>query len=480
MTESMHTLILAGGSGTRLFPLSREQYPKQFIPLFDGESLFQKTCRRALRHSKPENVWIVTNEKHAFLVRDQVAGFCDRCHVLVEPEGKNTLPAIVFGMHEIARAEPDGSVKVAVFPSDHLLGSEETYDMAITEALSWADQYLVTFGIVPDCPHTGYGYIKPSPGSSEGTGGGESAPGPVGGMPVERFVEKPDEATAEQYIRDGYFWNSGMFLFETGLFFEEVQAHAPEVAAIFDEVYQDQTLTIAEAFATVPKVSVDYGIMEKTSQAAVVPLGVAWNDLGSFDALYSALEKDEAGNTLATCHRALGSSGNLVLSESGTTRLIATIGCNDMAIVDTRDALLICPRAKSQEVGMIVSALRDAGDERALLHLKVHRPWGSYLELEKHPGFKIKRITVLPGRRLSLQMHHHRSEHWVVVSGTGRVLVGEKEFLLRQGESTFVPSGEVHRLENVGRLPLEIIEVQLGEYVGEDDIVRFEDDFERV
>jgi mannose-1-phosphate guanylyltransferase/mannose-6-phosphate isomerase len=297
---------------------------------------------------------------------------------------------------------------------------------------------------------------------------------------VERFVEKPDEATAEQYIRGGYFWNSGMFLFETGLFFEELKAHAPEVAEIFDAVYRDKTLTIAEAFAMVPKVSVDYGIMEKTSRAAVVPLGVAWNDLGSFDALYSVLEKDEVGNTLAVGHRGLGSSGNLVLSESGATRLIATIGCTDMAIVDTRDALLICPRSESQQVGAIVSALRDAGDERALLHLKVHRPWGSYLELEKHPGYKIKRITVLPGRRLSLQMHHHRSEHWVVVSGTGRVLVGEKEFLLQKGESTFVPAGEMHRLENVGKLPLEIIEVQLGEYVGEDDIVRFEDDFKRV
>jgi len=480
MTEYMHTLILAGGSGTRLFPLSREHYPKQFIPLFDGESLFQKTCHRALRHSKPESVWIVTNEKHAFLVRDQVAGFCDRCHVLVEPEGKNTLPAIVFGMHEIARAEPDGLAKVAIFPSDHLLGSEEAYDVAIEEAFSCADQYLVTFGIVPDCPHTGYGYIKPALNSSAVSGDGEPVFGPVCGMAVERFVEKPDEATAEQYIRDGYFWNSGMFLFETGLFFEEVAAHAPEVAEIFDAVYHNQSLTIAEAFAKVPKVSVDYGIMEKTSRAAVVPLGVAWNDLGSFDALYSVLEKDEAGNTLAAGHRALGSSGNLVISESGAGRLIATIGCTDMAIVDTRDALLICPRSESQQVGTIVSALRDAGDERALLHLQVHRPWGSYLELEKHPGYKIKRITVLPGRRLSLQMHHHRSEHWVVVSGTGRVLVGEKEFLLRQGESTFVPSGEMHRLENVGKLPLEIIEVQLGEYVGEDDIVRFEDDFERV
>jgi mannose-1-phosphate guanylyltransferase/mannose-6-phosphate isomerase len=451
--NNMKTLILAGGIGTRLFPLSREHFPKQFIPLFNNESLFQKTVKRALLHSAPQDIFIVTNEKHRFLVRDQTETICAECTILVEPEGKNTLPAIYYGISEIV--EKLGPSNVVVLPSDHLVDVEEAYLTAIEAAARISGDCLVTFGVVPSHPHTGYGYIKPGRDLGDG-------------FAVEKFVEKPDFETASTYVKEGYFWNSGMFLFNSDLFFEECKTFAPDIVEAF-------TRPVEEAFAAVPKISIDYGIMEKTEKAAVVALHAPWNDLGSFDSLYQAMKNDENENAVQGEHIGLSSTDNLIISD----RLVATIGVHDTAIIDTKDALLICPRKESQNVGQIVQALRDAGDERAHVHTTVYRPWGSYTCLETEERYKIKRISVPPQKRLSLQMHHHRSEHWVVVAGTALVTIDGKETLLHNGESTYVPAGVMHRLENPGLLPLELIEVQIGEYVGEDDVVRFEDDYNR-
>jgi mannose-1-phosphate guanylyltransferase/mannose-6-phosphate isomerase len=449
----MKTLILAGGMGTRLFPLSRELYPKQFIPLFDGETLFQKTVRRALLFSLPEEILIVTGQHHVFLVRDQLEGVCGGCLTLPEPEGKNTLPAILYGISRIEKEH--GPSTVAVLPSDHLIPVTDGYQKAMESAIHLSPQYLVTFGIVPDRPNTGYGYIKPG--------------SPVeGGFKVERFVEKPDLSTAEEYIQKGYLWNSGMFMFSTDLFMQEVGAHAPDVASAFH-------LPLVQAYTSTPAVSIDYGLMEKTTRAGVVVLDAPWSDVGSFDALYWALPRDAQGNAVRGETIAVDSYRNLILGE----RLITTIGVSDLTIVDTKDVLLVGDRTRSQEIREIVDRLKRQGDERAVLHTTVHRPWGSYTILEKGRFYTIKRITVLPQRQISLQLHHHRSEHWVVVQGTAEIELGEERRFLRNGESTFVRAGIRHRLKNPGLLPIELIEVQLGEYIGEDDIVRFEDDFGR-
>ena len=451
----MHTLILAGGSGTRLFPLSREYYPKQFLPLFKGKSLFQMTIERALLHSRPEEIFIITNENLRFLAADQAGGICDGCRVLVEPQPKNTLPAIYFGMREIAKEYQRACV--LVLPSDHLVDVDEAYHHSVTSAADMAAEHLMVFGVTPDRPETGYGYIRT----------GEQI---AAGFCVDAFVEKPDIQTAEQYVKEGYLWNSGMFMLDSDLFFSECASHAPEVAAAFENAETQ------DAFAASPAVSIDYGLMEKTSCAGVVPFTSSWNDLGSFEAIYREMPQDTDGNAVDGECICVESSENLVMSD----RLVMAIGLNDMAGIDTRDALLVCPLNRSQDVGKVVQDLKKQGDERARLHTTVYRPWGSYTELEKDTGYKIKRISVPPLKRLSLQMHHHRSEHWVVVKGTAEVCVGDKTYFVRQGESTFVPSGVQHRLANPGKVPLEMIEVQIGEYIGEDDIVRFDDDYSRI
>ena len=449
----MKTLILAGGSGTRLFPLSREHYPKQFIPLVDDESLFQKTVKRALLFSSPQEIAIVTNTDHRFLVRDQLAAIGCNCRVLVEPVGRNTLPAIYYGVREVTRE--DGPDTVAVLPSDHLISANGPFQDAFLRAERLAKDYLVVFGVRPTSPHTGYGYIRPGKSLGEGS-------------LVDAFVEKPDPETAGRYIADGYLWNSGMFCFDADLFLAECETCAPEVVRAFEH-------PVEEAYSATPALSIDYGIMEKTRRAAVVPLDADWNDLGNFDALYAVLPKSGDANAVRGEHIGIDSSRNLIVAD----RLVATVGIHDLAIVETKDAILVATRDEAQRVGEIAKALREKGDSRALFHTRVHRPWGSYTNLEEGRSYKIKRVTVPPKRRLSLQMHHHRSEHWVVVTGCAEVTNGDATYLLRNGESTFVPAGTVHRLANPGLLPLELIEVQIGEYTGEDDIVRFEDDFER-
>ncbi|AKB14120.1 MAG: mannose-1-phosphate guanylyltransferase/mannose-6-phosphate isomerase [Methanosarcina thermophila] len=452
------SIILAGGSGTRLWPLSREMYPKQFLK-FGDTSLFQETVLRCLEISNISEIFVVTNEAQKFFVIGQIMEMGYTIppeNVLIEPEGKNTLPAIFFGMREIEKKF--GRSVVGVFSSDHVL--DRTAMQTISSAEGLASDYLVTFGVVPSFPHTGYGYIKTS-----------EICGP--GYRVSEFREKPDLETAKKYIQEGCLWNSGMFLLDTQLFFEEVKKHAPSVFACFENGKD-----INEIYACVDNISIDYGIMEKSDRVAVVKLEQKWSDLGNFAAIYDELEKDPAGNVVLGCDPLLLSSdGNLVYSKCG--KIVSLIDIKDMVVVDTSDALLICPKSSSQKVKDVVTTLKDRKDERAEIGQTVYRPWGSYTVLEASAGHKIKNITVLPNHKLSLQLHYHRSEHWVVVKGMACVEVGGQQSFLRPGESTFIRAGEKHRLSNPGKVPLEIIEVQLGELVDEEDIVRFDDVYGR-
>jgi len=464
----MKTVILAGGKGTRLWPLSRELMPKQFVRFLDDSSLFQKTVERALLYSKPGEIFIVTNRNYRFRVLDDLRELgveIPEDNVLLEPSARNTLPAILWATWGIE--EEFGDSVVAVLPSDHLIDVNENYERAFENAEKLARNYLVTFGIKPTRPHTGYGYIKP--------GEKIQSDGKVIGYTVAEFKEKPDLETAKRYVESNYLWNSGMFAFSSSLFIEEVRKHAPDVWEAFEE-----SGDVEEAYNRVPEISIDYGVMEKTDKAAVVPLNTRWSDLGSFDAIYEVLEKDSDGNAVRVrgrngYHIGVNSRNNLIMTE----RLTATVGVEDLIIIDTGDALLVAKKGESQKVKEVYKALKELGDERVIVHRTAYRPWGSYTVLEEGERYKIKRLTVLPGKKLSLQMHYHRSEHWIVVKGTAKVVIGDEETFVHENESVFIPKTTPHRLENPGKVPLEVIEVQVGEYLGEDDIVRFQDDYGR-
>jgi mannose-1-phosphate guanylyltransferase/mannose-6-phosphate isomerase len=450
---AIRSVILAGGTGTRLWPLSRTYYPKQFLR-FNNRSLFQETYQRALNLSEPGSILVVTNEIHQYLVRNQVEETghdIDDRMILREPVGRNTLPAIIWAMQVIR--EQFGDSIVAIFPSDHLL--DESALVTIRDAAVIADRYLVTFGITPTGPHTGYGYIAPG------------TPVPPG-FAVKEFREKPDAGTAKKYVDAGYLWNSGIFLFGTVNFFAELRAHQPALEEAF-------TSGSPVDFRTLPSISIDYGLLEHSSRVAVIPLHARWTDLGTFRAWYEYRAPGPGVNVGKAEY--IDSSGNFVCNPGKQTALI---GIHDMVVVDTGDALLVANMQDSERVNQIVQQFREKGDPIADFHRQVHRPWGSYTELERSLFFRIKRVTVKPGKQLSLQLHSHRSEHWIVVSGMADVTLEDRAIRLRQGESTFVPAGVRHRLGNSGKIPLEVIEVQIGEYLEEDDIVRFSDDFNRV
>lgn len=438
--------------------MSREQYPKQFLKLGES-SLFQDTVQRCLTISDISEIFVVTNEQLKFFVTGQTEELGIKFPVdnmLIEPVGKNTLPAIFYGIMKIS--EKCGRSAVGVFSSDHIVDTAAMTTIAKVQDL--AKDYLVTFGIVPKSPHTGYGYIKPG----ETTGAG---------CRVLEFREKPDIDQAKQYIGEGYLWNSGMFLFDTVLFSTELARHAGKIYEAFMS-----SKDIREVYRNIPSISVDHGLLEKSDRVAVVKLECKWSDLGNFDAMYNEFEKTAENNVMFGCDgTSIGSSGNII--QSTKNKLVSLIDVKNMVVVDTDDALLVCPRDSCQKVKDIVGTLRTKKDERAIFHRTVYRPWGSYTVMEDSQRYKIKKIRVTPGKSLSLQLHHHRSEHWVVVSGTACVHVDGKKFFLRQGESTFMRAGVKHRLSNPGKFALEIIEVQLGEYVGEDDIVRFEDEYGR-
>ncbi|KAF1690359.1 mannose-1-phosphate guanylyltransferase/mannose-6-phosphate isomerase [Pseudoxanthomonas taiwanensis] len=461
-------VLLSGGSGTRLWPLSREAYPKQFLPLVGNESMLQETWRRVAELAGAAPL-VVANEEHRFMVAEQLRQAGARpAAILLEPVGRNTAPAIAVAA--LQATADGGDPLLLVLPSDHAVRDREGFHRAVRTASAAAGQgRLVTFGIVPTGPETGYGYIKAAPGD--------------GVRPVERFVEKPDAETARAYVASGeYFWNSGMFLFRASRYLEELERFRPDILAACRRAFAgasrdaDFVRLEREAFAASPSDSIDYAVMEKTGAASVLPVDVGWSDVGSWSALWEVAEHDAEGNAHHGDVVALGCRNTYAWTDR---RLVALIGLEDVVVVDTDDALLVAHRDRVQEVKDVVAGLKRDGRGEAVLHRKVYRPWGAYDSIDTGERFQVKRITVKPGASLSLQMHHHRAEHWVVVRGTARVTRGDEVLLLTENQSTYIPLGVKHRLENPGKVPLELIEVQSGSYLGEDDIVRFEDVYGR-
>ena len=469
----MHAVILSGGSGTRLWPLSREAYPKQFLPLVSDETLLAETITRARHIASCKRTLAITNEDHRFVVAAHLQQQCAEGErdIILEPVGRNTAPAIALAaLH--ARAE-DPKAVLLVMPSDHALADPEAFARAVAIGEKAATEgHLVTFGVVPTQPHTGYGYIRT-------TGNGV-----VGFSPVAEFVEKPDEATAKQYLSAGnYFWNSGMFMFRADRYLEELGKFRPDIVAACEKAWGNQTRDLdfvrvdKASFAACPDDSIDYAVMEKTQDAVVVPLDAGWSDVGSWSALWDIHKRDEDGNVCKGDVILEGVHNSYIHSEG---RLIAAIGVSDHVIVETDDVVLVADKNHVQDVKKLVAKVKAQDRLEHRFHKKVHRPWGTYEGIAMDARFQVKRITVNPGCKLSLQKHHHRSEHWVVVSGTAIVTRGDEEVMLTEDQSTYIPLGVRHRLENPGVIPLQLIEVQTGSYLGEDDIVRYEDSYNRV
>ena len=457
----MTNIILCGGSGTRLWPISRTLMPKQFVKLFDEKSLFQLTVERNAKVC--DSQFIVSNSEQYFLALDQLEELHkDNNKYLLEPVGRNTAPAIALTCLALNPEE-----LVLVTPSDHLIKDEEAYKQVLQRAKGLAEEdNLVTFGITPTFAETGFGYIE------------------ADGFNVKAFHEKPDAETAQEYLNAGnYYWNSGMFLFKAEIFLEELKTYAPEVYKSSLQAYNNAKESDAnlirikhEDMLNIPEDSIDYAVMEKSTKVKVVPSDIAWSDVGSFDALFEELPKDENNNTLTEKHISIDSKNNLVYAKE---KYVVTVDVEDLIIVDTGDALLVSKKGSSQKVKEVVKEIKKISDLHNI-HLTCHRPWGTYTVLEDTPGYKIKRIEVKPGKRLSLQKHFHRNEHWIVVSGTATVTVGETTELIRPNESTYIKMGDLHRLSNEGKIPVVLIEAQVGEYTGEDDIVRILDDFKRL
>lgn len=460
-------IVLCGGSGTRLWPLSRSLRPKQLLPLNGEQTLLQQTASRLLRHIAPEHLLTVTHQDHKFEVKGQLAEINAGLpsNVLAEPCARNTLPAIAWAVSEIASQNLEAII--GVFPSDHAIGNDDAFLSAWqTAELAAAEGNLMLLGITPTEPSTGYGYIQPGDQLFVKT------PSSLV-MKVSRFVEKPDVENAKCFVESGYLWNSGMFVFRARDFLNMLERYQPE---IFHAVLSIDDANLESIYKGMPNLSIDYGLAEKADKVAVVPADMDWSDLGNWDSIYRRHDKDTAGNIEQGDVIALDTQNSLLWTTHG---LLATFGIDNLAVIQTADATLICDRRRTEDIKQLVARVQDCYPRLLETHLTAHRPWGVYTVLEEGPNFKIKCIVVNPGAKLSMQMHQHRSEHWVVVEGTAKITNGEREIQLEENESTYIPKNHRHRLENPGKKILRIIEVQCGDYVGEDDIVRFEDHYGR-
>jgi mannose-1-phosphate guanylyltransferase/mannose-6-phosphate isomerase len=477
MTPHVYGVILAGGSGTRFWPLSRERFPKQLLRIMGEGTLLQQTFERLLQKIPANRVAIVTNAVQEESIKLQlnqwkgdIAG-----NVILEPESRNTAPAIALAALQLMQQDPEAVM--VVVPADHVVKASKKFMRAVQFASELAEKgHLVTFGIHPTRPETGYGYIQPLKRRKVGTKGNFI------GYSVARFVEKPDFTTAQRYCRSGnYFWNSGIFVWKASQILSELAIHQPALSKLLISLQrrmgsEEFPSCLRKVYAKIQSLSIDNAVMEHSARSVVVPVDVGWSDVGSWSSLEEVASLDKDGNVRNGNILDLGSRQSVLFADR---RVVATIGLTNMVVVDTPDATLVCPKDRAQDVKAIVNLLKRRGASEYLEHRTVHRPWGVYTVLEEGKGYKVKRIEVAPGKRLSLQLHHQRSEHWVVIAGTARVTRGEEVYELQAGMSTGIPKETPHRLENPGQVPLEIIEIQNGSYLGEDDIVRLQDDFGR-
>ena len=469
--NNRYAVILCGGSGTRLWPLSRTLRPKQLLALNGEQTLLQQTAQRLTQHIDPAHLFTVTHEDHKFEVKGQLAELFPKAvaNVMAEPCARNTLPAIAWATYQIY--QQDQSALIGVFASDHSIDNEDAFLSAWQTAEQVAEQgYLVLLGIKPHEPATGYGYIKPS----------QQLPlnNQLPVHQVAQFIEKPDLENAQQFVRDGYLWNSGMFVFKASTFMQMLARYQP---AIYEQILSINPDNLADSYAKFPNLSMDYGLAEvlakQAEKIAVVPVNMAWSDLGSWDSIYARHEKDMNNNVTHGEVVSLDTQNSLIWTETG---LVATLGLSNVVVIQTADATLICDRRRAEDIKALVAEVKALKPALTEIHQTVYRPWGSYTILEERANFKIKRIVVNPGAKLSMQMHKHRSEHWVVVSGVATISNNEIEYTLQENQSTYIPQTHRHRLANNTGEPLSIIEVQCGEYVGEDDIVRFDDNYGRL
>lgn len=464
-------VVMAGGTGSRLWPLSRQLNPKQFLTLTDeNQTMLQATVSRLDGITVADPV-LICNEEHRFLAAEQMRAIGrEQSRIILEPVGRNTAPAIALAAMVLQEAGDDPLM--LVLAADHLIEDVAAFHQSIEQAIPLAEEgKLVTFGIVPVKAETGYGYIQQGAGLAGG------------GAAVKAFVEKPDEETARQYLASGdYLWNSGMFLFRASRYLDELKAHRPDIYEACKAALADSSQDLhfsrvnAEAFAACPDESIDYAVMENTADAAVVPLEAGWSDIGSWSALWEVSAKDDNGNSVTGDVITEATNNTLVRADH---RLVATLGVDDLVVIETKDAVLVAHKDKVQDVKKVVQAIKSDGRHEHMNHREVYRPWGVYDSVDHGTRYQVKRITVKPGAKLSVQMHHHRAEHWIVVSGTAKVTNGDKSYLVTENQSTYIPVGQVHALENPGVIDLELIEVQSGSYLGEDDIVRFEDRYGR-